>query len=95
MYLTADSILRLASLTAACGTLGTILYKSIRWMAQLRQQQEEIAGIKKEQCILCYGLFATLDGLKQLGANGNVTAAYQQLEQHLNQSAHDTGQGIS
>ena len=34
-------------------------------------------------------LLATLDGLKQLGANGNVSDAYQRLEKHLNQSAHE------
>ena len=39
--------------------------------------------------MICYGLLATLDGLKQLGANGNVTDAHEKLEKHLNQTAHD------
>lgn len=71
------------------GTLGALLYRSFRWMEQQKAQQAEIENIKKEQCVICYGLLATLDGLKQLGANGNVSDAYQRLEKHLNQSAHE------
>ncbi|MGM9916844.1 branched-chain amino acid ABC transporter permease [Anaerotignum sp.] len=89
MYLTADTIIRLATIAGAFGTLGAILYKSFRWMEQQKQQEFEIETIKKEQCVMCYGLLATLDGLKQLGANGNVSDAYQKLEKHLNKTAHD------
>ena len=89
MYLNADFIIRLATVTGAFGTIGAVLYKSFRWMEQQKAQEEEIENIKKEQCIMCYGLLATLDGLKQLGANGNVSDAYQRLEKHLNKTAHD------
>lgn len=89
MYLTADTIIRLATIAGAFGTLGAIFYKSFRWMEQQKQQELEIENIKKEQCVMCYGLLATLDGLKQLGANGNVSDAYQKLEKHLNKTAHD------
>ena len=85
MYVTGDTIIRFATVLGALGTLGALLYRSFRWM----EQQEEIENIKKEQCVICYGLLATLDGLKQLGANGNVSDAYQRLEKHLNQSAHE------
>lgn len=89
MYIDADFIIRLATIAGAFATLGTILYKSFRWMEQQKLQEIEIENIKKEQCVMCYGLLATLDGLKQLGANGNVTDAYQKLEKHLNKTAHD------
>ena len=85
MYVTGDTIIRFATVLGALGTLGALLYRSFRWM----EQQAEIENIKKEQCVICYGLLATLDGLKQLGANGNVSDAYQRLEKHLNQSAHE------
>lgn len=89
MYVDGDFILRLAAILGALGAIGTILYKGFRWMEQQKLQEIEIENIKKEQCIMCYGLLATLDGLKQLGANGNVSDAYQKLEKHLNQTAHD------
>ncbi|MBR4934357.1 MAG: branched-chain amino acid ABC transporter permease [Anaerotignum sp.] len=89
MLINGDTIIRLAAILGAFATLGTMLYKSFRWMEQQKLQEIEIENIKKEQCIMCYGLLATLDGLKQLGANGNVSDAYQRLEKHLNQTAHD------
>ncbi len=89
MFIDADTIIRLSALLGAFGAIGTMLYKSFRWMERQNMQEAEIEMIKKEQCIMCYGLLATLDGLKQLGANGNVSDAYQKLEKHLNQSAHE------
>lgn len=70
-------------------TLGVILYRAFRWMERQKVQDIEIQNIKKEQCIICFALLATLDGLKQLGANGGVTEAHQKLGKHLNQSAHN------
>lgn len=89
MYIDGEFILRAAAVAGALGTLGAMLYKSFRWMERQKLQEIEIENIKKEQCVMCYGLLATLDGLKQLGANGNVTDAYQKLEKHLNKTAHD------
>ena len=89
MLIDGDFIIRLAAVLGAFGAIGTMLYKSFRWMEQQKSQEIEIENIKKEQCIMCYGLLATLDGLKQLGANGNVSDAYQRLEKHLNKTAHD------
>ena len=89
MYVDAGTVLELAALIGALGTLGALLYKVFRWVERQKVQDAEIEAIKKEQCVMCYGLLATLDGLKQLGANGNVTDAHEKLEKHLNQSAHD------
>ncbi len=89
MYVDAGTVLELAALLGAFGTLGALLYKVFRWVERQKVQDAEIEAIKKEQCVMCYGLLATLDGLKQLGANGNVTDAHEKLEKHLNQSAHD------
>ena len=87
MYVTGDTIIRFATVLGALGTLGALLYRSFHWMEQQKAQQAEIENIKKEQCVICYGLLATLDGLKQLGANGNVSDAYQRLEKSLNRKA--------
>lgn len=50
--------------------------------------EEKIDAINEENQVVCYALLACLDGLKQLGANGNVTKAYEHMEKHLNNRAH-------
>ncbi len=52
------------------------------------KEEQDIQGIKDEMCLLTYGLLACLDGLNQLGANGEVTTARAKLEKHINQQAH-------
>lgn len=100
MYVDADSIIKAAAFIGAVSALVACLYKFFKWIdnqqeqdkaiAKLeKQHNEDIESIKKELCVICYGLFATLDGLKQQGANGNVTDAYNTLEKHINKSAHD------
>lgn len=49
---------------------------------------DKITDMNAENMVIIYGLISCLDGLKQLGANGNVTAAHESLEQHLNNRAH-------
>lgn len=89
MYVDTTTVIEFAALLGAFSAVGAFLYKAFRWMERQKAQDAEIDAIKKEQCVMCYGLLATLDGLKQLGANGNVTDAHEKLEKHLNQSAHD------
>lgn len=89
MYVDADTIIKAAALLSALLAIGAVLYKVFKWMERQKEQDKEIAEIKKEQCLMCYGLLATLDGLKQLGANGNVSDAYNRLEKHLNKTAHE------
>ena len=88
MYIDASSIIQFGAVIGVLGTCIGIAFKTFRWVERQKEQDEEIACIKAEQCIICYSLLATLDGLKQLGANGNVTDAYNKLEKHLNQQAH-------
>lgn len=53
------------------------------------KEASDIQSIKDELCVLDYAMLATLDGLKQLHCNGNVTKAHDRLEKHLNQQAHN------
>lgn len=81
-------IVRAAALFTACGSIIVIVVKLVRWMDRQAKQDKEISELKEEQQIMCYSMLACLDGLKQLGANGNVTKAYDALEKHLNKKAH-------
>ena len=58
-----------------------------------KKEADDLQGVKDELCVLSYAVLATLDGLKQLGANGNVTKAHNELEKHLNQQAHGQKRG--
>ena len=91
MTITLDTIIKAGAVIAALGTIGTVAIAVIRWFARQKKQDEDIRDIKDEQCIMSYALLACLDGLKQLGANGNVTDAHNKLEKHLNKKAHDVG----
>ncbi len=51
-------------------------------------QDKDIARLKEENQLICYGLFAALDGLEQLGANHSVPIAKNKLQKYLNEQAH-------
>ncbi len=56
--------------------------------AARRKEAEDMQEVKDELCVLSYAMLASLDGLKQLKCNGEVTKAHDKLEKHLNQKAH-------
>ena len=89
MYVNADTLIKAAATLSALIAILTFLYKCFKWVERQKQQDNEISHMKEEQRVMCYALLAALDGLKQLGANGNVTVAYNDLEKHLNKSAHE------
>ncbi len=51
-------------------------------------QDKDIAKLKEENQLICYGLSAALDGLEQLGANHSVPIAKNKLQKYLNEQAH-------
>ena len=89
MAITPQTFITAAAVITAITTIIVTLSKIVRWVDKQKKQDEEITLLKKEQQVLCYGMLAALDGLKQLGANGNVTEAYNKLEKHLNERSHN------
>lgn len=57
--------------------------------ASRKKESEDMQAVKDELCVLSYAMLASLDGLKQLHCNGEVTRAHDKLEKHLNQRAHN------
>lgn len=88
MIIDAQTIITAAAVISALGGLLALLLRVSRWIDRQQAQDAEINSIKTEQQVICYALLACLDGLKQLGANGNVTKAHDALDKHLNKSAH-------
>ena len=82
-------ILETAGILTAISVIGSALFGLFRFYADAKQQKEEINQIKKEQTVICYALTACLNGLHQLGANGEVTGALKMMNKHINKAAHD------
>lgn len=104
MFVDANTIIEAGKVAGVFSAFVITLYKLFKWLDNQQRQDKaieelraehkrDIEAIMKENCVMCYGLFATLDGLKQLGANGNVTDAYNKLEKHINKTAHDQKEG--
>lgn len=50
--------------------------------------ENDMKAVNNELTIVVYGVLACLKGLKEQGCNGPVTKAINDLEKHLNKSAH-------
>ena len=88
MTVTPGSFITAAALLGSCASVLAVVFKLVRWMDRQKKQDAELQEIRDEQCVIVYGLLACLDGLKQLGANGNVTKARDSLDKHINKAAH-------
>ena len=84
-----NTIILVASLITSLILIGTTIGKIHTWFLKQEEQDTQIANIKKEQRILCKGISAWLDGLEQVGCNHSVPVAKQELEEHLNDVAHE------
>jgi hypothetical protein len=88
MYIDAETIIQLAKVLGALGTIAGIGVTIYKFFERDKKQTERIQAIQKEQTLICYGLLACLKGLKEQGCNGPVTEALNKIEKHLNQAAH-------
>ena len=89
VIISADTLIALAELLTALGVIGGVILWCIKFVQRSRRQHEELKAIRREQTLICYGLLACLQGLKEQGCNGPVTEAMNRMETHLNQAAHD------
>ena len=87
--ISADTLIKLAELLTALGVIGGVVLWCFKFVQRSRRQNEELKAIRREQTLICYGLLACLQGLKDQGCNGPVTEAMNRMETHLNQAAHD------
>ena len=89
MYIDANTIIMAASLLGAVAVLLGGLFSAYKWYLKQNKQDEDIAKIKEEQCLLTYGILACLDGLEQLGCNHKVTEAKGKFDKYINKKAHE------
>ena len=88
MQIDANTIITLASLIGAIAAIFGVIFAVYRWVMRQNKQDEDIRQLKSENMLIVYALSACLDGLEQLGANHNVTAAKEKLDKYINKQAH-------
>ena len=84
--------IEIQSLAAVIGALGGIfgaIFAFYKWFLKQEQQDKDISAIKQEQAILTEGILACLQGLREQGCNGPVTAAITKIEAYINAKAHE------
>ena len=89
VYIDINTIIMAASLLTAVVVIFSAVFAVYRWYLNQNKQDKEIKAMKKEQCLLTYGILSCLKGLKEQGCNGPVTEAINKIEKHINQSAHE------
>lgn len=89
MYIDANTIITISAVLAALGGIGGVVVWCIKFVDRQKKQDQELAAIRHEQTLICYGVLACLKGLKEQGCNGPVTAALDKMEKYLNQAAHE------
>jgi len=65
------------------GAAGAVLWKTYRATRLIEDMHRATEQRKKENEVIIRGVLASLDGLIQIGANGEVTHAKKELEEFL------------
>lgn len=89
MYIDANTVLTAAKLISAFGVLGGVVVWCIKFVERQKKQGAELIAIQRELVMVCRGLRACLQGLKEQGCDGPVEEALDLLNKHLNGEAHD------
>ena len=83
-----QTIIAIGSVLTAVGVIWKTLRKVNDFIQRQEKQDVELAAIRSEQTLLCYGIKACLQGLAEQGCNGPVHEALDKLDKHLNKAAH-------
>lgn len=88
MYISIETIKNLVTIFAALSAIAggaTAIYK---FYLRQKKQDEELAAIRAELQVVCYGLRGALQGLVEQGCNGPCKDGLNCLDKHLNKQAH-------
>ena len=89
MTITYDVLIKTVGFILSVSAVVALIWRGFKHIDDMHGNKKEIEEIKEEQQMLCLGIFACLDGLKQLGANGNVTEAHRKLHEYIMNEAHN------
>lgn len=100
MWITWDTIITAGAVVGAIISMLLIVLKIHKWYLRQQEQdakikelqehhEKDLERVRKENKLICKGLSACLDGLSQLGANHTVPSVKSELDNHLNEEAHN------
>lgn len=89
MYIDTEAIRDLAGLLTSLGIIGGALIFAYNFYIRQKKQDKELASIRAELQMLCFGVLACLKGQQEQGLNGPVTDAVTMIEKYLNKKAHE------
>lgn len=84
-----NSVIAISTLVGALGVLLASLKKMHKFINIQEDVIYDIQKMKQEQKLVYTGLCACLDGLEQLGCNHSVPKAKAELEEWINEQAHE------
>ena len=95
-----QGIVLAASVVGAVIALVAYFAKAVRWVDKQNEQDKKIDALEKhhdadmartnkELALIVHGVLACLKGLSEQGCNGPVTAAINEIEEYLNEKAHE------
>ena len=58
MYIDANTIITISAVLAALGGIGGVVVWCIKFVDRQKKQDKELAAIRKEQTLICYGVLA-------------------------------------
>ena len=88
MLITADTIIKSASVVGALSILIGVIISVYKILESNKRQSAEINSMKEEQTIICYALQGALQGLIEQGCDGPCKDSLNMLQKHLNKKAH-------
>jgi flagellar basal body-associated protein FliL len=87
MQVSIDVILAIAGVVSMLAGMVTFFYKMLSRFDRIEQtsakQQHELEQRRTDNSIMLRSISACLDGLKQIGANGNVTSVKKELDEYI------------
>ena len=88
MVITVDKIIKAGTFLGALSVLVGTIIAVYKILENNRRQSAEINDIKTELTVICYALQGALQGLIEQGCDGPCKDALNELQKHINKTAH-------
>lgn len=84
-----NTIISLATLIAAIGSIFGVVRWGIKYVEHDKAQDKKLEAFQKTQTVILFGVSACLKGMKEQGCDGPVEEASKLLEKHLIETANN------
>lgn len=84
-----ETIVEIAKIITAVGVIATFMWNIFMQFMKFKMYDKKIKALTAEQCLQTRLFDAVLDGLEQLGCNHSVPDARKELNDFLNERAHE------